>query len=117
MVSTDCNYGISNSNATHRGIFTKCPPNIDPHYVHHASITSTLYKARTPMAMTSAPLTKLPAAAPVVCWGRAEEEAARLALPLAAWVDMVGDPLFMEVMALAAMEVPEAAASADEGRA
>jgi hypothetical protein len=122
MVSTNCNYGISNSNATHRGILTTCHPNIDPKYTLHRSIRSTLYKARTPMATTRAPLTKLAAPAPVVCWGRADEAA--LVMELAAAMEAVLDPLIMAelIMALAGMElameaimeVPEAAAAAEE---
>jgi hypothetical protein len=73
------------------------------------------------MATTRAPLTKLAAPAPVVCWGRADE-AARVMLPLAMDMEAVWDPLIIaELMALAAMEVaadimevPEAAAAAEE---
>jgi hypothetical protein len=68
------------------------------------------------MATTRAPLTKLAAPAPVVCWGRADEAALVM--------EAVLDPLIMAelIMALAGMElameaimeVPEAAAAAEE---
>jgi hypothetical protein len=71
-----------------------------------------IYKARTPMAMTSAPLTKIPEAAPVL-WGRAEEaDALLLALALATTLEAAR-------LALAATEptAEDAAPAADEATA
>jgi hypothetical protein len=67
------------------------------------------------MATTRAPLTKLAAPAPVVCWGRADE-AARVMLPLA--MEAVRDPLIIaELMALAAMELAAGIMEVPEGAA
>jgi hypothetical protein len=114
-----------------KGTVTTCQLGIVRWHTLDPYSWSTLYKARTPMATTRAPLTKPPAAAPVA-WTGADEaarltlEAAAAAVPLEAgrvileaaadWLIIMEDDL----AALAAMELMGAAevpAAADEAAA
>jgi hypothetical protein len=87
-------------------------PNTHQSSVYTTSLFSVfIYKARTPMAMTRAPLTKLPAAAPVL-WGR-EDEAALVMLMLAVALEApLLAALAAELAALAAALAPEEATAA-----